>query len=84
MSFDGARIVTTSSAWFSPSGQIIRTGDVIACVWDVSPATVSGEHFVSTISAQKLRRFTKLTREDVPLTGYLETIAEIDVASGIV
>jgi WD40 repeat protein len=84
MSSDGARIITSSSAWFSPEGsQIFRTGDVTACVWYVSPATVSGEHFVSTMSAQKLRRFAKLTREDMSLTGYLESVAEIDIGSGI-
>jgi WD40 repeat protein len=84
-SSDEARIITTSSAWYSPSGsQIIRTGDVVACVWNISPATVSGEHFASTISAQELRRFTKLSGEDTQLSGYLDSVTEIDIASGIV
>ena len=79
-SSDGARIVTTSSPWFSPTGsQIIRTGDVIACLWNISP-TVSGEHSVSTISPQQLRRFTKVIGEEMQLTGYLDTVAEIDIA----
>ena len=56
MSFDGARIVTTSSAWFSPSGQIIRTGDVIACVWKFFPRPSR----VSILSAQYPRKAAPL------------------------
>jgi WD40 repeat protein len=72
------------SAAFSPDGTRIVTAseDSTARIWDVRFATMSAQDLVIEVCKRRLRGMTKMTRDEMRLAGYPDTMAEIDVADG--
>ena len=73
------------SAAFSPDGTRIVTAswDKTARIWDVRFATMSAQDLIAEVCTRRLRGMTKMTRDEMRLAGYPDTMPEIDVAEGL-
>lgn len=67
---DGARVVTASD-------------DATVRVWDVHFATMATSALIEEACTRRLRGLTKLTRDEMRLAGYPDSMPEIDVAEGL-
>jgi WD40 repeat protein len=76
---------SVSSAAFSPDGTRIVTAslDNTVRVWDVHFATMSMQGLIVEVCTRRLRGMTKLSRDEMRLAGYPDTMPEIDVAEGL-
>ena len=72
------------SAAFSPNGSRIVTAshDTTARIWDVHLLTISVKALLVEACA-RLAGLTKLTRDEMRLAGYPDSMPEIDVCAGI-
>jgi WD40 repeat protein len=73
------------SAAFSPNADRIVTAssDKTARIWDVHLATMSTSDLLREVCTRVLRGRTRLTREEMHVSGYSDHTPEIDVCSGI-
>ena len=73
------------SAAFSRDGSRIVTASVdkTARIWDVRFAMMSTADLLAEACTRRLRGVTKLTRDDMRLAGYPDTMPEIDVCAGV-
>jgi WD40 repeat protein len=73
-----------TSAAFSPDGSRIVTAslDKTARVWDAHFATMSTKGLIDHVCTRALPGLTKLTREEMRLSGYPDDAPEIDVCAG--
>ena len=78
----GSRV---QSAAFSPDrSRIVTTSwDNTARIWDVRFATMPTNDLVAEACTRRLRGLTKLTRDEMHLAGYLDSMPEIDVCAGV-
>ena len=71
-------------AAFSPdASRIVTAYDKTARIWDVRFATMLTKDLVAEACARRLRGLTKLTRDEMRLAGYPDSMPEIDVCAGI-
>ena len=72
-------------AAFSPDGTRIVTAsnDKTARIWDVRFATMSVQDLIIEVCTRRLRGMTKMTRDEMRLAGYPDTMPEIDIAEGL-
>jgi hypothetical protein len=73
------------SAAFSPDGSRIVTasGARTARIWNCRYATMSAKDLVAEVCIRRLRGLTKLTRDEMRLVGYPDSMTQIDVCAGI-
>jgi hypothetical protein len=73
------------SAAFSPDGTRIVTAseDHTARIWDTHLAVMSTKYLVAEVCTRLLPGLTELNREDMRLSGYADSTAEINVCAGI-
>jgi WD40 repeat protein len=71
-----------NSAAFSPDGSRIVTAsfDGTARIWDVRLQTMSANDLIAE-ACVRLAGLTKLTRDEMRLAGYPDSMPEIDVCS---
>ena len=76
---------SVNSAAFSPDGSRIVTalGDNTARIWDTHFATMSANGLVVEVCTRRLRGFTELTRDEMRLAGYSDSMPNIDPCAGI-
>ena len=74
-----------ASAAFSPDGSRIVTAslDNTARIWDVRVATMSTKDLMNEVCTRRLRGLTTLSRDEMRLAGYADSIPEIDICDGI-
>jgi WD40 repeat protein len=74
-----------SCAEFSPDGKRIVTAsyDKTVRIWDSYFASSSTKELVIEVCTRRLRGLTKLSRDEMRLAGYPDTMPEIDVCAGI-
>ena len=83
-----AGVLGSAEIWsttFSPDGTRIVTAShhSTAHIWDVPFATMSVHDLIIEVCMRRLRGMTKMTRDDMRLAGYADTLPEIDVADGL-
>jgi WD40 repeat protein len=73
-----------SSAVFSSDGALIVTAslDGTARIWDASVATMSTKELVVEVCT-RLRGLTRLSRDEMRLAGYPESVPEIDACARV-
>jgi WD40 repeat protein len=73
------------SAGFSPDGSRIITAsaDKTARIWDIRFAIMSTQDLIVVVCTRRLHGRTKLSRDEMRLAGYPDTMPEIDVGEGI-
>jgi hypothetical protein len=76
---------TVRSAAYSPDGSRIVTASVdkTARIWDVHFAMMSTNDLLVEACTRRLRGLTKLSRDEMRVAGYPDSMPEIDVCAGI-
>jgi WD40 repeat protein len=72
-------------AAFSPDGTRIVTAswDKTARIWDSHYVTMSAQELLVEVCTRRLRGLTRLSRDEMRLAGYPDTMLQIDVCAGI-
>ena len=73
------------SAAFSPDGSRVVTAsyDNTARIWDVHFAAMATKDLVVESCTRRLRGISTMTRDEMRLAGYADSVARIDVCAGI-